>query len=120
MQILPTHKTGASTKEAFTIPPLTLLPHTELPLSLRETPQPKSVLGNPERSNEEGLFRLQWRRETLLNCIRDAEKAILFASTTNRSSLRDRNDIFFCYSLLTRNDVALHACGVGSQLFRIR
>ena len=90
MHILPAHKTGASTKEAFTrtltLPPLTLLlPLTELPLSLRETPQPKRVLGNPEKGKEGGLLRLQWRRETQLNCIRDAEKAILFAST-NRSS----------------------------------
>jgi len=84
MHILPTHKTGASTNEAFTrtltLSPLNLLlPDTELPLSLRETPQPKRDLGSPEKGNGKGLFRLLWRRETQLNRIRGAEKAILFA-----------------------------------------
>lgn len=55
MQSLPTHKTGASTKEALIlkIPPLTLVvlvPYkSEVPLSLSLREEGKRVLGNKEK-----------------------------------------------------------------------
>lgn len=68
MKSLPAHKTGASTKEAFTLilpTPTLLLPHTELlllqktnPFSFREIPQGKRDLGKRVTGDDddEGLL----------------------------------------------------------------